>query len=152
MSVHKYPFLMMWLLYLRTGFFGASNFIILIMPRISKRGLLLLSSSFRHLSVQSWNLMYGIWMENKTCSSRVIPLLRHCKPIGHNDSCWARYLKSVWDRSLNLGELIRDEKKTIRLILSELCPIPTLAFCMDKRIAKGIVFYKHISSYSYTFV
>ena len=27
----------------------------------------------------------------------------------------------------------------------ELCPFPTLTFCMDKCIVGGIVFYKHIS-------
>ena len=36
--------------------------------------------------------------------------------------------------------------KRIRSILSELCPSPTLAFCMDKHIVGVIMFHKHISS------
>ena len=37
----------------------------------------------------------------------------------------------------------------MELILAELCPFPTLTFCMDKyiHIAGGIVFCKHISSW-----
>ena len=44
--------------------------------------------------------------------------------------------KNIWVRALKLGELI----------LSELCPFPTLAFCVDRHIYGIIRFYKHISN------
>ena len=42
---------------------------------------------------------------------------------------------------LSLSNLVNCES-----LLSELCPFSTLAFSIDKRIVRGIVFYKHISS------
>ena len=68
--------------------------------------------------------------------------------MGYNEIKWANHKKTIWARDLKLGELTADDEwniqvtfEKIRLILSELPPFQT-AFCMDKHIVGGKVFYK----------
>ena len=67
-------------------------------------------------------------------------------------------LTDIWARASNLLSILgltsrlldqfleKKKRKKKRINFVRVCRFPILAFCMDKHIFGGIVFYKHISS------